>query len=151
MWEHGFESRWGHTKRKMEIDNKKEPPKILTDAGLSMFVDTVKLRELPLPIVEIDLKKLLWHFDMPVWDKDETDDWNLTPWEVIRKEKGTTAHQKKIEEADISHPIVITEKNDRYVILDGVHRLVKIFMSGGKTIKAKIIPKEYLNRKEFLT
>ncbi len=133
------------------MENQKQPPHMLTDVGLSMFVNTIKLRELPLPIVEIDIEKLIWHFEMPVWEKDETDDWNLTPWEVIRKDKGTTAHQKKIEKADTSHPIIITRYNSRYVILDGVHRLAKVYMNGGKKMKAKIIPKKYLSRKEFKT
>ena len=48
----------------------KQPPKIVTDAGLSMFVDVLKLRELALPIVEIELEKLLWHFDMPFWNSE---------------------------------------------------------------------------------
>ncbi|MFA6601566.1 MAG: hypothetical protein WCT02_01750 [Candidatus Paceibacterota bacterium] len=73
-----------------------QPPRILTDAGLSMFVDNIRLRELPLPIIDIDIKELMWHFDMPVWEKDGTDDWNLTPWEVIKKIDGSTDHQKKL-------------------------------------------------------
>ncbi len=57
-----------------------QPPKILTDVGLSMFVNTVELRDFDVPVSEIDIQDLLWHFDMPVWEKDGTDDWNLTPW-----------------------------------------------------------------------
>jgi len=131
--------------------NSQKPLKVLTDAGLNMFVDTVKLREMPLPIVDIDMEKLIWHFDMPVWEKDGTDDWNLTPWEVIRKEKGSMGHQKRIVAVDTSHPIVVTDYKSKYVILDGVHRLVKMYMNGEKKIKAKIIPTEYLSHKEFQT
>jgi hypothetical protein len=126
-----------------------QPPRQLTDAGLSMFVNTVKLRELPLPIVEIPIEKLLWHFEMPVWEKDGTDDWNLTPWEVIKKEEGSSEHQQRVENADTSFPIIVTEYNGRLVILDGVHRLVKSYNQGQKTMKAKVIPTEYLTKKEF--
>ena len=97
------------------------------------------------------MEKLIWHFDMPVWEKDGTDDWNLTPWEVIRKEKGSMGHQKRIVAVDTSHPIVVTDYKSKYVILDGVHRLVKMYMNGEKKIKAKIIPTEYLSHKEFQT
>lgn len=136
----------------MKIENtKKQPPRILTDVGLSMFVNTIKLRDLPLPITEMTIEKLLWHFNMPVWGKDGTDDWNCTPWEVIRKEEGTIEHQKRTEESDTIYPIIVTEKNSQYVILDGIHRLVKTYVSGGKTIKAKIIPSKYLSRDEFQT
>jgi hypothetical protein len=129
----------------------KQPPRILTDAGLSMFVDTVKLRELPLPIIDIDMEKLIWHFDMPVWEKDGMDDWNLTPWEVIKRENGSAGHQKRAEKADLNYPVVATEYNKRLVLLDGVHRLVKAYLKGEKKIKVKIIPTEYLTLKEFQT
>jgi len=114
-----------------------------------MFVNTVKLWELPLPVLEVDIDKLVWHFDMPVWEKDGTDDWNLTPWEVIKKESGTTTHQKRVGKADTSHPIIVTEYKSRMVILDGVHRLVKLYMGDKKRVKVKIIPKEYLSIREF--
>ena len=128
---------------------KQQPPKILTDAGLSMFVNTVKLRELPLPVQDVAIKKLLWHFDMPVWEKDGTDDWNLTPWEVIKKAEGSAGHQARVKEADINFPLVITEYNSRLTILDGVHRLVKMYMRGDTKVKAKIIPKKYLVMREY--
>jgi hypothetical protein len=127
------------------------PPRLLTDVGLSMFVNTIKLRELPFPIVEIPIEKLLWHFDMPVWDKDGTDDWNLTPWQVIRKEVGTTEHQKRVEDADTQYPLVVAEYAGRLVILDGVHRLVKMYEVGEKAVRAKIIPSEFLTKREYLS
>jgi hypothetical protein len=114
-----------------------------------MFVNTVKLRKLPLPIVSIDIKKLIWHFDMPVWEKDDTDGWNLTPWEVIEKKKGTAGHRKRAQKAELRYPIVVTRCRSRYVVLDGVHRLVKAYMNGEKKMKAKIIPKKILLLRKF--
>ncbi|MFA4954416.1 MAG: hypothetical protein WC641_03840 [Patescibacteria group bacterium] len=127
----------------------RQPPQVLTDVGLSMFVDTVKLRELPLPIIAIPVEQLIWQFDMPVWAKDGTDDWNLTPWEVIKKEEGSTLHQKRVREADASYPIIVADYKSRLVVLDGVHRLVRAYENGQKSIKAKIIPTDYLLLKEF--
>ena len=75
----------------------KTPPHILTNAGLSIFVNTLKLRELSLPIEEIDIKDFLWHFDMPVWEKDGTDNWNLTPWEVIKKRQARRTIRKELK------------------------------------------------------
>ncbi|RJQ36696.1 hypothetical protein C4552_02265 [Candidatus Parcubacteria bacterium] len=125
------------------------PPKILTDAGLNLFVDTVKLRELPLPIIDVAIDELVWHFDMPVWEQDGTDDWNLTPWQVIRGEAGTSAHQKRVDDTDLQYPILLRRFNGRLVVIDGVHRLAKAYLQGAKTIKAKIIPEEYLSKPEF--
>ncbi len=133
--------------RGLKMKNLK-PPHKLTNVGLSMFVNTVKLRKLLLPIVEVDIKKLIWHFDMPVWAKDKTDGWNLTPREVIKKLKGSRGHQKRVEAADTRHPIIITKYKSKYVVLDGIHRLLKIYVTGGKKIRAKIIPKKYLSMRE---
>ncbi|NCU37818.1 hypothetical protein EOL96_02030 [Candidatus Saccharibacteria bacterium] len=133
------------------MKNDKQPPHSLTDVGLNMYVDTMKLSKLTLPLQEIDLTRLVWHFGMPVWSRDGTDDWNLTPQEAMDKKPGSTVHQKRIADADISYPIVVTEYKSRLVILDGVHRLAKVHMAGGRTIKAKIIPASYLSMSEFQT
>ncbi|MCR4311058.1 MAG: hypothetical protein NUV54_00595 [Candidatus Taylorbacteria bacterium] len=125
------------------------PPRQLTDVGLNMFVDTVKLRELNLPIIDVPLERLLWHFDMPIWAKDNTDDWNLTPWEVIRKKVGTSVHRERVAESNLAYPIIVTEYNGRLVILDGVHRLVKAHENGRTSIQAKLIPTDFLSLTEF--
>lgn len=129
--------------------NDHKPPRSLTDVGLSMFVDTTKLRKLPLPIVEVPIDKLIWQFEMPVWAQDDTEDWNLTPWDVIKKIRGSSIHQKRVEAADLGYPIVLTEYKSRLVALDGIHRLVKAYLQDKKTISAKIIPAEYLSMEEF--
>lgn len=126
-----------------------KPPKMLTDAGLSVFENAASLRELPLPISEIPIEELLWHFDMPVWEKDGTDDWNLTPWQVIRGEEGSLGHRERVAAVDTRYPLIVTNYNKRLVILDGVHRLVKCFMDGETTIRVKIVPIEHLSRREF--
>ncbi|MEX1026965.1 MAG: hypothetical protein WD049_03005 [Candidatus Paceibacterota bacterium] len=120
------------------------PPSILTEKGLSLFKHDLTFRDLELPIVEIETESLLWHLDMPVWEKDNTDDWNLTPREVLNKEKFTRNHQKKIAEVDLSFPILVTMYKERLVILDGIHRLCKAYSNKNETIKAKIIPSELL-------
>lgn len=117
-------------------------PKILEDAGFDMYLDTSKLRDLPIPIEQKDVKELIWCFDMPVWEKDGTDDWNLTPREVIDRKPYTTGHMKKVEECSLDYPIVIVWNKDRWVILDGIHRLVKAYLIGRNTINVKIISKE---------
>lgn len=122
-------------------------PKLLTENGLYMFVNDIKLRELPISIQNIPIEKFLWHFDMPIWDKDRTDDWNLTPWQVIRKEEGSTAHQKRVKEVDFSYPLIVAKFKNKLVILDGVHRLVKAYLEGRSDIEGKIIPKKLLKVK----
>ena len=114
-------------------------PKILTDAGYEIYCDTKKIGALGLPIIDFEINKLIWNFDLPFWEKDGTDDWNLTLWNVINKINGSTSHQKRVELADLQFPILLLNKKDKWLIVDGVHRLVKAFQAGHKIIKAKII------------
>lgn len=113
-------------------------PKILIDAGYEMYCDAVKLRELDLPVIDFEIDKLIWNFDLPLWEKDGTDDWNLTPWNVISKIEGSNEHQKRVERADLQFPILLLNKNEKWLVIDGVHRLVKAFQANHKTIKAKV-------------
>lgn len=117
-------------------------PGILEDVGFDIYVNTQKLRDLPLPIEEVDIQDLTWCFDYPVWEKDGTDDWNLTPWEVIKNDVGTAEHRKKVDEVDMQYPIVIISNKDKWIVLDGIHRLVRAYELGNKTIKVKKLSKE---------
>jgi hypothetical protein len=49
---------------------------------------------------------------------------------------------EKIEKADTSYPIDIMENKGRWLILDGLHRLVKLYEQGEKTVKVRIIPRK---------
>ncbi|MES2622938.1 MAG: hypothetical protein V4576_00860 [Patescibacteria group bacterium] len=117
-------------------------PKILEDAGFDIYVNTQKLRDLPIPIEIMNIQDLIWCFDYPVWEKDQTDDWNLTPWEVIKNDKGTTEHRKRVNEVDIQYPIIVMFHKDKWVILDGIHRLVKAYELGGSKIEAQKLSKD---------
>jgi hypothetical protein len=44
--------------------------------------------------------------------------------------------------ADLSYPIDIMENKGRWLILDGLHRLVKAYKNGQKTVKVRKIPRE---------
>ncbi len=117
-------------------------PKILEDVGFDIYVDTLKLRDLPLPVEQKDLSELIWCFDFPVWEKDGTDDWNLTPWAAVEGRSDSSEHKKKIDRADLSFPIVIIWNKERWVILDGIHRLAKAYLLGEKTMKVKVVTKD---------
>ncbi|MDP2946915.1 MAG: hypothetical protein Q8N88_02270, partial [Nanoarchaeota archaeon] len=121
-------------------------PKILTDVGYEIYCDVGKIQTLDLPIVDFEIDKLIWNFDLPFWEKDGTDDWNLTPRDVINKIGGSAGHQERVEQADLQFPILLLNKNDKWLIIDGVHRLVKAFQMGYKTIKAKIVSTEIIEK-----
>jgi hypothetical protein len=124
------------------MKEKNKIPDIIKEVKFPFRWDSRKLWTLELPIIEMDINELLWHFDIPFWEKEDTDDYNLTPWEVINKDKGTKEHRKKINEADLQYPIDIMENKGRWLILDGLHRLVRAYEAGQKSVKVRKVPRE---------
>src|SRR3989338_4045596 len=116
-------------------------PKIIEDVGFDFRWDSKKVWKLDIPTTEMDIQELVWHFEIPFWELDDADDYNLTPQQVISGIKGTKAHQEKINKADLKHPIDIMENKDRWLILDGLHRLVKAYQIGMKKVSVRKIPR----------
>ncbi len=101
-----------------------------------------KIWALDLPAEEINVEKLLWHLDIPYWENDASERWTVTPRDVIDGKLGTTREQDRVKRADTSFPIDIFENKGKLFVLDGLHRLVKLFVQGEGTIKVRIIPKD---------
>jgi len=120
-------------------------PKIIKDVGFDFSWDSKKVWALDIPIEEMDIQDLIWHFDIPFWEIEDTDDYNLTPWEVIDDPDKHSVHYKKVQESDLKYPIDIMENKGRWLILDGLHRLVKAQMQGLKKVNVRKIPREKIN------
>ena len=77
-----------------------------------------------LPITDIQVSDLEEQLRRPVWSETET------PWQVM-------GHMARIQEADLSYPILIAPDGR---IMDGCHRLARAVMEGARTITAKKFP-----------
>jgi len=66
----------------------------------------------------------------------------LKPWEVTKNPDKHSTHWKKIQEADLKYPIDIMENKGRWLILDGLHRLVKAYILKMKTVKVRKISRQ---------
>lgn len=93
---------------------------------------------------EMDIHKLEWHFDVPFWNLNGV--WySLTPKDVMENPEKFKKEYERIMESDISYPIDIMENKGRFVILDGLHRLVKCKLLGMNKIKVRIIPRKEIS------
>jgi len=104
--------------------------------------DEEKIWKLELPVVEMDIKELVWHFDVPFWPNDSDERWAVSPWDVINKSEGTNNEQSKMQKADLSYPIDIFENKSKWLVLDGLHRLAKAYKQGQEKVSVRIVPKE---------
>lgn len=106
--------------------------------------DEEKMWALNLPIVEIDINELLWHFDVPWWTNDVNERWTITPWDVLHETADSKNQQSVVDQVDLAYPIDILKNKGRWLILDGIHRLVKSYKQDFKKVKVHIIPRERL-------
>jgi len=97
-----------------------------------------------LPVTNLDITALKWHFDCPFWEHDNGERYTITPQDVLGKVEGTQSEQAKVLAADTSYPIDVYFNKDKYLILDGIHRLVKLYQTGAESVAVRIIPDDKL-------
>lgn len=120
---------------------KKEIPQIIKDVGFDFSWDEKKVWKLDVPVSEMDINELIWHFEIPfLWEGGGV--YNLKSWEVIEDPDAHKEEYERTIKADTSHPIDIMKNKGRWLILDGLHRLMKLYIQGAKKVQVRIIPRE---------
>jgi hypothetical protein len=121
-----------------------EVPQIIQNVGFDFKWDSKKVWALELPVEDMPIDELLWHFDIPFWDSEGTDAWNLKPWDVIANPEKEPSHFSAVEKAGLDYPIDIMWNKGRWGVLDGLHRLVKYYLQGAKIVKVRKVHEEMI-------
>jgi len=91
--------------------------------------DRDRLWALDLPRRRVPRAELRWHLDLPWWRGDGT--WfQVTPREFLAQPKAHPEHAERVANADLSYPLHVIRRRERWLILDGIHRLVKAEILG---------------------
>lgn len=143
---------WKNTKLQDEYKNHFSPlinkriresklPQIIKDVGFDFSWDEKKVWRLDVPIEEISIEELTWHFDIPFhWHGGKV--YNLSSREVIKNPEKYDDEYKRTMNSDLKYPIDIMENKGRWLILDGLHRLMKAYIQGQKTVSVRKIPRD---------
>ena len=107
--------------------------------------DVETIWTLELPVQERDLTALEWILTAPVWSGADGP-YTVTPLEVLTAPDRHPGEFARMMAADTSYPIDITYHLDRWVILDGVHRLLKLHRAGAHTAQVRVVPETCLCR-----
>ncbi len=119
---------------------KEEIPQTIKEVGFDFNWSEEKVWALDLPVEEMDITELIWHFDVPfLWENGV---YNLKPQEVIDNPEVHKEEYERTMRADLVHPIDITENRGRWLILDGLHRLIKTSILGAKRVKVRKVRHE---------
>lgn len=116
-------------------------PDIVKEVGFDFDWDNDKVWNLDLPVRDMDIRELVWHFDVP-FHNHEGKPYCLTSWEIMKNPERYKEEYKRTLKADIRYPIDIMENKDHWLILDGLHRLMKLHLQGVKTVKVRVVPRE---------
>lgn len=119
----------------------KDLPDIIKEVGFEFDWENEKVWRLNAPVIEMDIKELDWHFDVP-FHCYKGGAYNLTSREIIENPGKYRTEYERMMKADLKYPIDIMENKGRWLILDGLHRLMKASAQGSEKIKVKIIPRE---------
>jgi len=122
---------------------KRELPQIIKDVGFDFRWDERKVWLLDVPVEDMPISELTWHFGIPFWSKP-SGFYDLKPQDVIDYPDMNRAEYERTMQADTSHPIDIMFWNDRWLILDGLHRLLKLAIQEAEAVKVRKIPRSVI-------
>lgn len=118
-------------------------PQIIKDVGFDFSWDEKKVWQLDEPIIELNIDELEWHFDIPFLSENK--DYDLSPREVINNPESHKEEYDRAMNCDTKYPIDIMENKGKWLILDGLHRLMKLYIDGKKIISVRKIPRQRIN------
>lgn len=117
-------------------------PDVIKEVGFDFSWDKKKVWRLELPAESMPMPELIWHFEVPfLWSKPDGY-YDLTPQAVLENPNAYPEEHQRVLEADMSYPIDVMHWNGRWVILDGLHRLMKAHLQGHAEIDVRKVPHE---------
>jgi hypothetical protein len=122
---------------------KKDIPDIIKQVGFDFEWEEEKVWKLHVPVEEMDINELTWHFDIPFhWHGGQV--YILKSKEVIDNPDKYKEEYERIMKAELKYPIDIMQNKGRWVILDGLHRLIKAYIQGSKLVRVRKIPRDMI-------
>ena len=115
-------------------------PDIIQQVGFDFDWDVRKVWELDVHTELMPISDLVWHFDVPFLQLKSG--CYVTSEEVINRPDYYPDEYQRTMQADIQYPIDVMHWRGRYVILDGLHRLMKQAMAGANVVQVRKIPIE---------
>ncbi len=119
----------------------RELPGIIKEVGFDFSWDERKVWRLDVPTEPMAISELTWHFDVPFIWSQPNGFYDVKPSEVIEHPELYTQEYDRTMRADTKHPIDIMYWKNHWLILDGLHRLMKQAAQGAAVVQVRKIPK----------
>ena len=115
-------------------------PDIIKQVGFDFDWDESKVWKLDALVEEMPASELVWHFNIPFLQLASGS--YVTPREVIDWPDRYPGEYQRVMQSDTQYPIDIMLWRNRWVILDGLHRLMKQTVTGAGVVRVRKIPTE---------
>lgn len=122
---------------------KSKVPEIIEKVGFDFDWEEEKVWKLDVPVEEMDITDLVWHFKIPFWNTI-SGYYDLSPNEVLENPEKYKEEFERIMKSDLSFPLDIMLWKDRWLLLDGLHRLVKAYKLEMTKVKVRKILEEMI-------
>ncbi len=119
----------------------RQAPQIIKKVGFDFHWSSKKVWKLDIPVTTMPVRELEWHFDIPFWNKPNGGYYDLKPNDVLASPEEYKVEYERTLKSDLRHPIDIMENKGRWLILDGLHRLVKARLQGMTAVRVRKIPR----------
>jgi hypothetical protein len=105
--------------------------------------DASKVWELDTAAERVSFGELEWHLDLEVWTTVPGEPrWDLSPHAVLGRPELYSRQWNRILNADLAFPLELFRQCDRWVILDGYHRLARHRIRGSDYVLVRRHPEE---------
>jgi hypothetical protein len=122
----------------------RQVPSEVENALLDFFIAPEKLWRLKLPVVTLPIDDLKWHLSLPFFWSRPNGFYDVTPQEVLDDKDLLPREYHKVLTADVSYPIFVCFHKDQWLILDGLHRLMKQVLLGRNKVDVHKVPPQQL-------
>lgn len=99
--------------------------------------------DLDVPTETMSINELVWHFGIP-WLHTEGGRFDLLPTDIMEHPELYPKQYARTMESDLRFPIDIMRNKDRWLILDGLHRLMKSVYLGKKQVSVRKIDRSMI-------
>jgi hypothetical protein len=113
---------------------------------LSFNWSNERVWSLDLPTIEILMTEISWHLRAPIWSTTPGKRlFDLRPMTVIQNLHSYPWHAERIRAARVELAIDTASYDGRDVILDGVHRLARLWMDAAPRVRLRRVPQSLMN------
>ena len=120
---------------------KREVPDSLRHVYFDFHWSQEKLWALETEKSELAMAELEWALGLPIWASDPPEKiFDLAPRQVLENPEKFPGHWKRIREADTSFPIHVMLWKNKWLIMDGFHRLLRLKADGANKVNVYKVP-----------